>query len=132
MIKPSTRVRTWRDVDLSLARTQSGDVSAVVDFDAIKRQMRNVILCERYDYPFHPEIATGVRGLNFENWDESIGITAQRMVANSIRQYVQRVSLISVDVTFDETTHSMTVTVDYRVAGTPQTAVFESVIERVR
>ena len=55
--------------DLSLFFTPnpvSGDVTMVTDVQDIKRSVRNLVLTNRFEKPFHPEIASHVRDLLFQ------------------------------------------------------------------
>ena len=47
-------------------KATSKDISKVTDVKAVKRSVRNLILTNPYEKPFHPEIAGGIRGLLFE------------------------------------------------------------------
>ena len=63
----SRNVRQYSDLDLFFGkRTVGSDVNKVTDIQAVKRSVRNLILLNTYDKPFHPEIAGGVREMLFE------------------------------------------------------------------
>ena len=64
----SRNVRQHRDLDLFFSRKQgSGDVNRITDVEAVKRSVRNLVLPNFYEKPFHPEIGSGVRDMLFEN-----------------------------------------------------------------
>jgi hypothetical protein len=44
------------------------DVSKVTDVQAIKRSVRNLVLLNPGEKPFHPEIGTGIRASLFEGF----------------------------------------------------------------
>ena len=69
-------VRQYKDLDLFFVKkklssknsdgavTVSGaksDVEKVTDITAVKRSIRNLVLTNHYEKPFHPEIGCGVR-----------------------------------------------------------------------
>ena len=61
-------VRQWKDLDLFFGRkTVSKDINKITDVKAVKRSIRNLVLLNFYEKPFHPEIAGGVRDMLFEN-----------------------------------------------------------------
>ena len=63
----SRNVRTYSDLDLFFsAKGVSKDISKVTDIQAVKRSVRNLVLTNHYEKPFHPEIGSGVRGILFE------------------------------------------------------------------
>ena len=60
-------VRQYSDIDLFFGRKSTGsDISKVTDIQAVKRSVRNLVLLNAYEKPFHPEIAGGVREMLFE------------------------------------------------------------------
>ncbi|SVE36229.1 uncharacterized protein METZ01_LOCUS489083, partial [marine metagenome] len=63
----STRnVRQYSDLDLFFAaKGVSKDISKVTDIQAVKRSVRNLVLTNHYEKPFHPEIGSGVRDMLF-------------------------------------------------------------------
>ena len=60
-------VKQYRDLDLFFSKKSNKDVNKVTDVEAVKRSVRNLILLNSYEKPFHPEIAGDVRALLFEN-----------------------------------------------------------------
>ena len=64
----SRNVRQYRDLDLFFGRKPvSGDVNILTDVENIKRAVRNLILTNVFERPFHPELGSGVRDMLFEN-----------------------------------------------------------------
>ena len=60
----SRNTRRYIDLDLFFQRMEpSGDVNTVTDVQAVKRSVRNLVLLNPYEKPFHPEIGSGVRGM---------------------------------------------------------------------
>ena len=52
----SRNVRQHRDLDLFFSRKQgSGDVNRITDVEAVKRSVRNLVLTNFYEKPFHFE-----------------------------------------------------------------------------
>ena len=73
------------------------DISKVTDVQAIKRSVRNLVLLNPGEKPFHPEIGTGVRASLFENFGP-IELSALRTrIEYSINKYEPRVTLQQVD-----------------------------------
>ena len=73
------------------------DISKVTDVQAIKRSVRNLVLLNPGEKPFHPEIGTGIMGALFENFDP-IQLSALRSrIEEVILKYEPRVILRSVD-----------------------------------
>ncbi|SVD68203.1 uncharacterized protein METZ01_LOCUS421057, partial [marine metagenome] len=55
-------VREYTDLDLFFnKRGTSKDITKVTNIQAVKRSIRNLVLTNHYEKPFHPEIGSGVR-----------------------------------------------------------------------
>ena len=58
---------TYRDFSLFFTKNPvTGDVSTITDVQDVKRSVRNLVLTNEFDRPFHPEIASHVRDLLFQ------------------------------------------------------------------
>ena len=58
---------TYRDFSLFFTKNPvTGDVSTITDVADDKRSVRNLVLTNEFDRPFHPEIASHVRDLLFQ------------------------------------------------------------------
>ena len=58
---------TYRDFSLFFTKNPvTGDVSTLTDVADVKRAVRNLVLTNEFDRPFHPEIASYVRDLLFQ------------------------------------------------------------------
>ena len=58
---------TYRDFSLFFTKNPvTGDVSTLTDVADVKRAVRNLVLTNEFDRPFHPEIASHIRDLLFQ------------------------------------------------------------------
>ena len=58
---------TYRDFSLFFTKNPvTGDISTLTDVVDIKRSIRNLVLTNEFDRPFHPEIASHIRDLLFQ------------------------------------------------------------------
>ena len=58
---------TYRDFSLFFTSNPvTGDLSTLTDVADIKRAIRNLVMTNEFDRPFHPEIASHVRDLLFQ------------------------------------------------------------------
>ena len=60
-------VKQYKDLDLFFSKKSNKDVNKVTDVEAVKRSVRNLMLLNTFEKPFHPEIGGDIRGLLFEN-----------------------------------------------------------------
>ena len=88
-------------VDLSLffqPHPNTGDVSVLIDQEAVKRAIRNLILLKRSEKPFHPEISSGINDLLFEHSTPIVIATIKKDIESFIIRYEPRARDIKVDV----------------------------------
>ena len=93
----SRNVRQYRDLDLFFSRKQgSGDVNKITDIEAVKRSVRNLVLTNFYEKPFHPEIGSGIRDMLFENMSPLTAAVLAKKVEDVIENFEPRARLIGV------------------------------------
>ena len=130
----SRNVRQYRDLDLFFGRKPvSGDVNTLTDVANIKRAVRNLILTNVYEKPFHPEIGSGVRDMLFENMTPITANILARKVEDVIENFEPRVKLIGVRAQPDLDRNAYEVTISFYVINTPTELVDLTVmLERLR
>ena len=79
--------RIYKDLNLNFtANLVTGDVATVTDVIAVKRSVRNLLLTNHYDRPFHPEIGSNIQNILFQNFGPITGnqlsIAIEEMLAN--------------------------------------------------
>ena len=127
-------VRQYTDLDLFFGRKASNrDVSEVVDVQAVKRSIRNLVLLNTYEKPFHPEISSGVRGMLFELMTPIIASILARKIEDVIENFEPRARLTSVRAIPDFDRNSYTVSIEFYVVNTPTELVDLTIfLERLR
>jgi phage baseplate assembly protein W len=113
-------VRQYRDLDLFFAKTQgSKDVRKVTDIAAVKRSVRNLILLNNYEKPFHPEIGSGIRDMLFENMSNMTAFILAKKIEDVIENFEPRVRLISVRADPNLDRNEYEVTIEFFVVNAP-------------
>ena len=113
-------VRQYSDLDLFFGRkTSNNDVSKITDIQAVKRSIRNLVLLNTYEKPFHPEISSGVRGMLFENMTPITENILARKIEDVINNFEPRARLISVTAIPDLDRNAYEVAVQFYVVNTP-------------
>tara|TARA_Y100000992_G_C21157165_1_gene439169 strand:- start:80 stop:511 length:432 start_codon:yes stop_codon:yes gene_type:complete len=130
----SRNVRQYSDLDLFFGkRTVGSDVNKVTDIQAVKRSVRNLILLNTYDKPFHPEIAGGVREMLFEPMTPIIAQIIARKVEDVIDNFEPRARLVGVRAIPDLDRNAYDLSVHFYVVNAPTELVDLSVmLERLR
>ena len=94
--KRSTRV--YKDLNLNfMANVVTGDVATITDVNAVKRSIRNLLLTNHYDKPFHPEIGSNIPALLFENHGPITANQLQRAIEEMIGNFEPRARVQSVE-----------------------------------
>ena len=130
--KRSTRI--YKDLNLNFTRNiVTKDVGTLTDVDAVKRSVRNLLLTNHYDRPFHPEIGSNIRALLFENFGPITANQLARAVNEGITNYEPRARVETVEAYRLPDTYSYKVDVYFYVENMPAELVeFSTLLEAVR
>jgi phage baseplate assembly protein W len=127
-------VRQYTDLDLFFGKkATSKDISKVTDIQAVKRSIRNLVLTNHYEKPFHPEIGSGVRGILFEPMTPLTAHILTRKIEDVIVNFEPRARLISVRALPNLDRNEYECTVEFYVVNTPTELVDLTIfLERLR
>ena len=130
----SRNVRKYRDIDLFFGKkTVSKDVNVITDVANIKRAVRNLVLTNIYEKPFHPEIHSGVRDMLFENMTPLTSIVLAKKVEEVIENFEPRVRLMSVSARPDLDRNEYEMTIEFFIENFPtQLITVDVFLERLR
>ena len=116
----SRNVRQYRDLDLFFGRKPiSKDINIITDVENIKRAVKNLVLTNVYEKPFHPEIASGVRDMLFENMSPVTAVVLARKVEDVIENFEPRARLVGVRALPNLDRNESEVTIEFFVVNTP-------------
>lgn len=126
-------VRTFKDLDLNFtAHPVTGDVVRSYDEDAIKRSIRNLLLTNNYERPFHSEIGSQIRAMLFEPISPLLSATLKQTIINTITTYEPRVNLQDVNVKVSPDNNSAYVSITFTVINTFSPVKLDVILERSR
>ena len=127
-------VRQYRDLDLFFSKkTERKDVNVLTDILAVKRSVRNLILLNHYEKPFHPEIGSGIRSILFQPMTPITAYVLSRKVEEVIENFEPRVKLVGVRAIPDLDRNSYEVTIEFYVLNAPtELAELTVLLERSR
>ena len=129
----SRNVKQYRDLDLFFSKKSDKDINRVTDIEAVKRSVRNLILLNTYEKPFHPEIGGNVRGMLFELMTPMVASVISRKIEDSIINHEPRARLVGVRTNPNFDANGYQVTVYFYVVNAPTELVeLESFLERLR
>ena len=116
----SRNVRQYRDLDLFFSRKNgTNDIEKITDIEAVKRSVRNLVLTNFYEKPFHPEIGSGIRDMLFENMTPITAVVLARKVEDVIENFEPRARLIGVRASPNLDRNEYEVTIEFFVMNAP-------------
>ena len=130
----SRNVRQYRDLDLFFGKKSSNsDVQEITDVKAVKRSIRNLVLLNHYEKPFHPEIASGVRDMLFELMTPVTAQVLARKIEDVINNFEPRARLVGVSAIPLLDRNEYEVSIEFYVVNQPTELVDLTImLERVR
>ena len=126
--------QVYSDIDLFFGpKTGTGDVNRVTNFTAVKRSVRNLILTNFYEKPFHPEIGSGVRDILFEPMTPITAYVLTMKIEEVIENFEPRARLVGVRAQPNLDNNAYNVTIEFYVVNAPTELVnMEVLLERLR
>ena len=127
-------VKEYVDLDLFFGKKSSNsDIQDLTNVKAVKRSIRNLILTNHYEKPFHPEIGSGVRDMLFENMTPVTSHILARKIEDVILNFEPRARLVGVRAEPILDRNSYEVTIEFYIVNQPTELVDLSVmLERLR
>ena len=126
--------RLYKDISLSFERNlATQDIIQKTDIEAVKQSVRNLILTNHYERPFHPEIGSSVRNILFEPINPITASVLTRLIGEVIANFEPRARLVGVDArpNFDDNAYE--VTISFYVVNIPGELVnLDVMLERSR
>jgi phage baseplate assembly protein W len=139
VLPSSLKKLVYKDFDLSFKRHPvTGKLLIKKDDEAVKQAVKNVVLTNKYERPFHPEFGGNVRNSLFETFTSFSQAELSERIARSIENYESRVQLVA-DATYGPVTvqeypdqNGMAVTIRFRNVATLNEVTLDINLNKVR
>ena len=129
----SRNTRTFTDLDLNFtANPATGDVSRKYDENAIRQSLKNLVMTNFYERPFHPEIGSHVTSMLFEPFTSLTKVTMERAIANTVNNFEPRVVLQEVDVSLNPDNNTVFIVITFTIANTTRPLSVDILLRRSR
>jgi phage baseplate assembly protein W len=129
----ATNTRVFTDIDLNFKpHPLTGDIVKRVNDSAIKASVRNLVLTNNYERPFHSGIGAPLRRMLFELPSPLTKSMIERSITDLITTYEPRVVLTQVQVTYSHDTYEVYVRIEYKIVNTSTLQTVEVTLERTR
>lgn len=125
--------RTFADLDLNfIANPVTGDVSRKFDGNAVKQSIKNLVMTNHYEKPFHPEIGSQIYALLFEPFSPMLKSMLERSIINTITNFEPRADLLGVDVTLNPDNNSVFCQIVFKIINTERPLTVDITLSRTR
>ena len=125
--------KAYSDLNLNFNKNPATkDVAKLKDVEAVKRAVRNLILTNRFERPFHPEIGSDIRSLLFENMTPVVEVLLKDRIRETIEVYEPRADITDIVVTGDMDKNQYGVRIEFRVLNVPDPIVVTEFLQRLR
>ena len=123
----------YSDLDLSLYRpSNTNDIIPLTDVDAVKNSIRNLLLSNKYDRPFSPDLGAGLRDLLFEPADQFTQFALKQSIEHIIKKNEHRVNGVSVGIDYEDAEDRYKVTVSFNVISIAVRTDMRLLLTRIR
>jgi phage baseplate assembly protein W len=124
----------YSDIDLFFGKNAGNtDINKITDVQAVKRSIRNLVLLNHYEKPFHPEIGSGVRDMLFELMTPVTAQILARKIQDVIENYEPRARLVGVRANPNLDRNEYNVSIEFYVVNAPTELVeLDVILERLR
>jgi phage baseplate assembly protein W len=125
--------RTYSDIDLSFNRHPvTNDIVINYDEQAVKASVRNLVLTQNYEKPFHSEIGSQVRGLLFEPATPMLRTLLQKTISDTITSFEPRVTVQNVNATVSPDNNEVYVSIVFTINNTTRPVSVNLILTRTR
>lgn len=125
--------KIYSDIPINLTvHPKSKDLSMVTNEEAVKRSIKNLILTDRYERPFQPDLGGSVKAMLFENFDRLTSSQVRNQLEATIHNHEPRAKVLDIKVTpsFDE--NGINITLTFVVTGSSRPVTLNALLERRR
>lgn len=125
--------RIFSDIDLNfIANPATGDISMKYDENAVKASVKNLVLTQHFERPFHSNIGSPINSLLFDLASPLLTVTLKRAITDLINNHEPRVNLLDVIVNLSPDNNSVYVTIEFSILNTQRPITIDLVLERTR
>jgi|TARA_R110000796_G_scaffold56331_1_gene130606 phage baseplate assembly protein W len=100
--------------------------------DAVKQSLRNLMLTDKGERLFQPNLGGNIRAMLFENITAQTFLTMQEHIKDVIAAHEPRADVIDVYIAQTSQEHEVQITIVFRVVNVQEPVTLELLLERVR
>ena len=125
--------RQFADLDLNFTpHPVTGDVGFKKDENAVKQAVKNLVLTQNFERPFHSEIGSSLRSLLFQPATPMTKEILRKTISDTITNFEPRVELIDVEIRYKLDDTAVDVRVIFKIVNTFTPIDVNLTLERTR
>ena len=125
--------REYIDLDLNFTiHPVKKDINKFKGELAVINSIKNLVLTNHYEVPFHPEIGSNVRRLLFENLDTVTAAAVEAEIRTTITNFEPRVNITTIQVLPDYDKNGFKVYLEFTVVNLTTPVTINFFLERIR
>ena len=125
--------RIYKDLNLDFQQNSATkDIQKMLDVEAVKRSVRNLINTNHYEKPFRPQVGSNLRAMLFENISPQMNHAISKEIDLLITNYEPRCRLVEVSTVPDFDRNAYSASISFYVVNHPEAVQVESFLERLR
>jgi phage baseplate assembly protein W len=130
---PEIQEAIYKDLPLSFNRHPiTKNVNALVNAEAVKQSVKNIILTNFYERPYEPIFGGNVTAQLFENADSFLEYNISTTIQRALENYEPRANIISINVDSEEDKNQLNVKIKFKVVALNEPIEITINLERVR
>jgi len=133
IVSVTSRTKNYSDLNLSLQlHPTRKDIIPLKDDAAVRNAIKNLILTNTYERPFHPELGANLRGLLFEPADAITRIAIKDQIESLLADQEPRVNRVKVFVENFDDRNAYRITVGFNIKQNDSQTEVEILLRRLR
>ena len=125
--------RIYKDLNLDFQQNSATkDIQKMLDVEAVKRSVRNLINTNHYEKPFRPQVGSNLRAMLFENISPQMNHAISKEIDLLIRNFEPRAKLVQISTMPQFDRNAYAASISFYVQNSPDRIVVESFLERLR
>ena len=130
---PELKEPVVKDIPLKFtAHPVTGNVKALVNREAVKQSVKNLVLTNFYERPYNPVLGGDVLSQLFENMDSITEFNISKNIRQVLDNYEPRAIIDDIKVSANHDSNALNATIIFRIKNDAEPIIVNVLLERVR
>ena len=130
---PELKEPVFKDIPLSFtAHPITGNVKALVNRDAVKQSVKNIVLTNFYERPYAPTLGGDILAQLFENMDPITEYNVEKNIRQALDNYEPRAIVDDITSDFNQDGNAINVTITFQIENDADPLSVNVLLNRVR